>query len=331
MAKVIKSAIQYSLALALLVGMIWWSNPGEVGVALSNLTLEWVLLIALVAIALLWASVLKWRLFLEYFGESPSTWKLSRAYLIGYFVNAFLPSQMGGDVARSLSVGRSIGQYQAATATILERYTGLVAMLVLSFIVMWFAAGITWQIKSLVVVASIGVVVLTFFALSPKLFSLLTRIRVGEKFIRSLSKIQSSFVTARESPLLLIKGMMWSFVFHGAAIFNVYIIAHAVGWDNASFADLVTVVPIILLLGNIPLTPSNIGIQEGVYLFFLSSIGCSKHEALAIALILRAKTYVLAGLGWVAWISEKAVLEKQNRSSAQVGRAEELSLNTPSL
>ena len=59
---------------------------------------------------------------------------LFNLYLVGYFVNLFMPSYLGGDLVRSWYAGKEIGQHEALAATILERYTGFVAMIVLAIL-----------------------------------------------------------------------------------------------------------------------------------------------------------------------------------------------------
>ena len=68
--------------------------------------------------------------------------------------------------------------------------------------------------------------------------------------------------------------------------------------DYASFI----VLPLILTIGALPLTPSGLGIQEGAFVFFLHGIGASEEQALLIALILRAKSVILALLGGLVFI-----------------------------
>jgi uncharacterized protein (TIRG00374 family) len=102
---------------------------------------------------------------------------------------------------------------------------------------------------------------------------------------------------------LLVKVGLLSFLFHILTVVNTVAVASAVGWTTAPWADLFVVVPLILLVGAVPISPQGLGLQEGAFVFFLHSVGASTGEALAIALVLRAKSYVLALFGAVAWVS----------------------------
>src|SRR5262249_45104387 len=70
------------------------------------------------AVAVLFASfvvaALRWQLFLDAAGVPSTRGQTVGAYLIGMFANNFLPSQMGGDVARVFLVGGAGTRMRAA-------------------------------------------------------------------------------------------------------------------------------------------------------------------------------------------------------------------------
>jgi uncharacterized membrane protein YbhN (UPF0104 family) len=86
---------------------------------------------------------------------------------------------------------------------------------------------------------------------------------------------------------------------------NTKLAADAVGWDAASISGLFVVVPLVLLVSIIPLTPNGIGLQEGAFLFFLERIGAARSEALAVGLIIRAKVTIIGLIGGILWLSAK--------------------------
>jgi uncharacterized membrane protein YbhN (UPF0104 family) len=93
-----------------------------------------------------------------------------------------------------------------------------------------------------------------------------------------------------------------SITFHLLTVVNTVAVATAVGWASPPWGDLFVVVPLILLVGAVPISPHGLGLQEGAFVFFLHSVGATTGQALAIALVLRAKSYVLALVGALGWI-----------------------------
>ena len=278
----------------------------QVGVAelineLSKISLAAVLYLVLISVLLIYISALKWKLFLEVFSHTVSVYKLFCLYLVGYFVNLLLPSYIGGDAVRSWQIGKKVGQHQALAATVLERYTGGLAMLSMAFIFMWLVSQITWQIRLAVLLVCLAYFLLSLFVISPYLTGVLKFLRLPENLIKHAVKIRDALNFARGNIRLFLSAMLLSYTFHIFTVVNVMAAAYAIGWYEAPFLDLVVVLPIILLIGSLPLTPSGLGLQEGAFFFFLQGLGATPGEAVAVAVILRAKSYLLALFGGVAW------------------------------
>jgi uncharacterized protein (TIRG00374 family) len=269
----------------------------ELVAALSSLTIPIVLLLLLISIVLIYLSCIKWQYFVEAFGQRISIFRLFAYYLIGYFVNLFVPSYLGGDLARSFYVGKKIGQHKAFAATILERYMGLVAMLVLALFFMWFVDLVAIEIKLVVLFFAIILMFVTFLALSPSALNGIRRLPFGDKVFNHLQKVQESFRLARSKPTLLVKTLLLSFLFHILTVINTLAAAYAVGWNEVPVIDLFIVLPLILLIGSLPLAPSGLGLQEGAFVFFLVGIGASPAEAFGVAIVLRAKHLLLSLTG----------------------------------
>jgi len=271
--------------------------------ALSDVTGWDLCIIFAISFALVLVSVLKWRLFLERLGMSASVTHLFRLYLVGYFVNLIMPSALGGDVVRSLYVGKDIDKVRAMSATLLERYTGFIAMVVMGFVAVWFAPAVSAEITTATVVIGFVAFALTVVLLTGRLVWLSQLLRVPTKFHSKLVRMQEGFTWGLSDAKLLSQAGILSLAFHLLTIVNTAAVAHAVGWHEAPWGDLFVVVPLILLVGAIPVSPQGLGIQEGAFLYFLHAVGATTGQALAVALLLRAKSYVLALFGGILWLT----------------------------
>ena len=117
------------VSVSLLVWLVMMADPARVWAAWRAADLRLIgmaLLIQLGGVAL---SAYKWRLLLAGRGQhQPYAWVLA-AYLVGQFANNFLPTTVGGDALRVAQLGRRIGSYaEAAASVFLERLTGFVAL-----------------------------------------------------------------------------------------------------------------------------------------------------------------------------------------------------------
>lgn len=293
------------LGVCAICALAFWVDIHELLGALSQLTLSAVLGLALLAAALIYVSALKWGLFLNELGARESTLRLFALYLVGYFVNLLLPSYVGGDALRSWYVGKNFRQHDAAAATILERYTGLVAMVALALVFVWFPKAVSGQVKAAVLLVAFGVAALTIMARSARLLQMLSHNKRAAVITPHLLKVQACFAVAAANKKLLLKALALSFLYHSLTVVNTMMAAYAVGWYDAPLLDLFVVLPLILLIGALPLTPQGLGIQEGAFYFFLHGVGATSAQALGVALVLRAKSYVLALIGGVIWLNLK--------------------------
>lgn len=301
----LKNLFAFSL-LGLLFVIVDWRQLIS---ALSELTLVSIVNLLVVSLLLVVISTLKWKLFLKELGGDVPLWRLFKLYLVGYFVNLIVPSYIGGDVVRSFYAGKQAGQHEAATATILERYTGLVAMITIALAFVWFVDIVTFEIKVAVVLCSLGLAAITALALWAERMRFVSNVIKQASISNHLGKVQAGLSLARQNRPLLLKTLGLSYLFHTFTILNTLIAAYAVGWNDAPVLDLFVVVPLILLIGSLPVSPAGLGIQEGAFFFFLTGIGALPGQALGVAIVLRAKGYLLAMLGGLIWLKVRREVE----------------------
>ncbi len=300
-----------AFGLGVLALLLWAVDFRKLVDAFSNLTVESIIYLVLMSVVLIYVSALKWEMFIEILGGAIPVSRLFRLYVVGYFVNLVLPSYLGGDAVRSYYAGKKMGQHEALAATILERYTGLVAMVALGIFASLVNGVVPWQIKIAMILIGLGLVVITIVALSSGAITLLEKVPRLEGVTKHLYKIQDGLHLARRNKQLLAKALAFSFAYHLLTVVNTIVAATAVGWWNPPFVDLVVVLPLILLVSAIPVSPSGLGIQEGAWVFFLQSVGATPAAAMGIALVLRAKSYIIAFLGYFCWQYEEAARKEE--------------------
>lgn len=310
-------AIKIAVGLALITLLVYFTGTRDLLEALSNITFGAVAALALIAFCMIYVSSLKWRLFLQRHGNSPSIMRLCSLYLVGYFVNLVMPSYVAGDVVRSLYVAKSGERHEAFSATFLERYTGLVAMVFMALIGVCISSAVTYQIQVAVVVVAIGLVCGSWIAFTDAGRWLCARLPLKKAPIEHLQRIRRALQFGVQDPGLLAKAGLLSLLFHILTVVNTIAVAYAVGWTSPPAVELCVVVPLILLVGAIPLSPQGLGIQEGAFFYFLQTVGATPEQAMAVGLVLRAKSYVLALFGGFIWMGLRS---ESNASTDSLGK-----------
>ena len=297
--------IKYLLAVFIFAMLFYIVDLQALLNVFSNLTIEIIVLLILISILLVYISALKWSLFLNSKERNVSAIKLFNLYLMGYFINLILPSYIGGDVARSWYAGKVSGQKKAFSATIMERLTGFIAMMLMGVLAVFLVPDLSQEIRLAVVIIGLGLFLGIFLIFNNSFFKIFKIIPFINKFYQQILEVQDILKTSFKNKSLLSKTLFLSFLFHCFAVVNTYYAGVAVGWTNIPVADLFVVLPLILLIGAIPITPSGLGLQEGAFFYFLTMLGASPEEALGVGLVLRAKVYLLAIFGGIVFLLEK--------------------------
>ena len=316
----------------LLAFLFFFVDLRALGAAFAQLTVTYVVYLILLSVVLIWISCVKWRLFIRVGGYDASLTHLMKLYVIGYFFNVFMPSFVGGDIVRSIQLGSHLeDQTQALVATFLERFTGLLAMIVLAVLFVLCGAQVAAGLRLTVLLVGVGAIVATTISFSSTLSSLcfapLLRIcrllrlgQLAEKLETSLLRAQASLVVIRHDHLLLLKAMALSFLYQLFAVINTYVAARAIGWNDVGFGELFIVVPLVLLVSSIPATPSGLGLQEGAFVFFLKRVGATAAQGFAVGLIMRAKNILIALLGGLLWLGLRRDEKEQLDVAGEVAK-----------
>ncbi|MFN8388982.1 MAG: lysylphosphatidylglycerol synthase transmembrane domain-containing protein [Bdellovibrionota bacterium] len=310
-------SLRMVLALALLVGLVYLVGASDVLHVLARIEPQYIVYLLLLSVVLIWVSCVKWRLFIRAWGHDASVLHLMKIYTITYFYNVFAPSFLMGDLARSYHLGKKLeNQRDAFVATFLERLTGLLAMVLLGTMFVAVGARATNGVEAAILAAAFLVLVASLVLFSEMAYNFATSIalsltrlcglkKITAKLEKLFSEISKAVDTARRNEALFAKAMLWSVFFHFGTVVNTYVAARAIGWENPDFGGLCIIVPLVLLVGIAPITPSGIGIQEGAFMFFLQRIGATRPESLGVGLVLRAKMLVTGFVGYCLWLTLK--------------------------
>lgn len=301
-----KKALQYVLAVALIFLFVFIADAKTFIAALMGLKIEVLIVFLLISLVLVAISSLKWQLFLRHLtGETPSLFYLIKLYLVGYFVNGFLPSYVGGDVARSYYLGKKLGHHDTVAATILERYSGILSLIFLGVISGLVSDAIPLVMELLMIGLFVCVILATIFIINVDIEKLSQKIPKLSKYSQHTHKVQKAIKLGVTHPGLMFLAILLSLLFHSFAVLNTAIAGYAMGWFDPPLVEIGAVLPFILLMGSLPLLPQGLGLQEGAFFYFLQIVGATGPQAIGAALLLRAKVFILAAIGWVLWLGKR--------------------------
>lgn len=306
--------IKAACSLLFLTFLVWYAGRQDLASVVRRADPFYLALCVLLSPVLVAASTWKWSAVLRQEGHPSRFGALFASYLVGYFFSNFLPSNVGGDVARSYRVGRAIGDQAAAAASIVvERVTGLLGLLALAVTMPWLRPDLALHPALLIpsAAALAGLLVLLaagFFPWRGSVTSVPAQSwwgRVRALILRFAARSGQALATVRSDPGYLFRLLALTALFYALAMLNVWLAFRAFGATPA-LADLAAVLPAALLVAMIPVSLGSLGLAEGAYVFYFGLVGMDPALTLVMSLLLRAKILLLGSAGGIVyWGREK--------------------------
>jgi uncharacterized protein (TIRG00374 family) len=267
-----------------------------------------VLLIAAILIGVLinMVSAFKWYMLTQARALGAGYWRIFAYYLVGQFYNMFLPTSVGGDFVRSYELGKFSGRQADALASVfVERYTGVVTLLVVATLAVLSQLARFNQsfIVFTLVAFGLGLGFIAWLVFDPKLYRVIrdfiqARMALSTKIFNKLDTLLAAIAVYKQQPSTIALAMLNSVVFYFVAVVNVYLTALVFN-SEVSFLDMLIATPIIMLIMNLPISIGNIGLMEVGYVSILELMGYGAELGLAIMLLMRFKSLFDAALGGV--------------------------------
>ncbi len=249
-----------------------------------------------------------WQILLRSKKITVGLWRLLGFYYIGRFFNMFMPTSMGGDVARIWDLSKHTGEnYEAFASVFMERFIGMVVLATVSGIVLLAHPDpLPLIIHSLLFVIGL-VLFLLLLVFEKRIFyfvsNLLSPIHSSiAKIFSKLELVHQAVYEYKNDKKTLLFVVSISSLFYMLAVINVWISAQAFD-DGIRFADMLLAVPAIMLIMNLPVSIGGLGVMEAAYTTIFVLFGYSPGPALATALLMRFKTIVNAIVGGIVHLS----------------------------
>lgn len=232
----------------------------------------------------------RWHLLLRAQGIVISFARTSSITMIGQFFNSFLLGSTGGDILKAYYGTKETekSKTEAVTAVLADRLLGLFFMLLFAVFFMFPNMHLLLVNKRLTL--------LTLFTLGMFLVCLLLVLAAGHG--KLLSKILDFFSKrtflqraleackkmARQKTLIL-KVFFLSMLLNAFCVLQFYTIAYDLGLHIAMI-QLAVIVPMIICISSLPITPSGLGVRENLYVIMLGApmLAIPPTQALALSL-----------------------------------------------
>jgi hypothetical protein len=305
-----------SLTFAEQVRASWTIGPVGLWETISGVSIVWLLASFVFMGATIFIGVIRWRLVMAVQGLHLSLGRATGISLVAHFFNSFLLGSTGGDLLKAYfaAAETSHKKAEAVTTVVVDRLLGLFAMLL--FVSLMALAN--WNIVMsqqrfiavmLVVLGMLfvsGLVVVLSFWAGPtkprlKFEAFLARLPKGEVLVRCIEACHAF----GEKPGFLPRVLGWSMLLSLACVLQIVALGFGLGQPMGEhFRVLLLIVPAIICISALPITPSGIGVRENLYVLLLSAtaIGIEAKTALSLSLLALAGSLLWSLIGGAVYL-----------------------------
>lgn len=245
-------------------------------------------------------SALRWTILLRAAGVSLGLGRAVRLYFVGYFFNFFLPTTVGGDVARAMGVGRGTPLPVVGGSILVERLLGFGCLLLIGLFASYAVDSLAVARRVLLLAATVFVAGTATVLLLP-----LPEVRRDGWTGRVLGGLRKTALEVRAygfHPGALAWGVALSLGWQLALVVANALLSQALG-GVAPFRSLLALVPVVQAVTMIPVSFGGLGVREMGYEFFFRAAGHDPAGALALGVAFLGVAVALALVGGGAYLA----------------------------
>jgi uncharacterized membrane protein YbhN (UPF0104 family) len=298
--------VKLALSLLLLAVLFLRTDLSDLGNAVREARPGWVVAAFIGYVLSQVVSAARWMMLARPVGFDQSFGHFFGAYFAGLYMNLFAPSTVAGDIGRALFVARPNKRKTLAfTSVLADRGLGFVVLVFIGAIAILAQPAYRLPLPLYYSAWVVPPATLIGWLYGPTLL-----VRVLGPANRWRRLVERDLEAYWKDSRLLVSTSVIAALMHVMQIEAQVLLAWALGIDVPR-GFFYIFVPVVNILGMLPVTFNGIGIREGGYVFFLAGLGIARHSALALGLLSSGvvlATGVGGGIVFALWKPQLPIL-----------------------
>ncbi|MFQ5598702.1 MAG: lysylphosphatidylglycerol synthase transmembrane domain-containing protein, partial [Nitrospiria bacterium] len=309
-----------------LIGFIFYKTDiDSLLVRMQSVNIYWLALMLLLPHMNIVLSSIKWQWLLNALGISVRLPQLVSLYMIGTFFSNFLPSMVGGDVVRTFQLSRDTRETASViAATFAERFCGVTALISFFFLVLIHQDIYTLfpSISGLALLVLIGyctIILLIFKQKDLGFLASLRRLKILGKTLEILEESHLKLIQYKDKKQTIVASYFISVLFYMIGMCTVFVAAQSLDIE-IDVKVISIVIPLVLLIGLLPISLGGLGLNEGSYVFFFTMFGATEIKLPTLAAwACRADILQITGATYAARLMLRRRNSRRESGSVAVG------------
>jgi hypothetical protein len=260
---------------------------------LRSVSVSWLVLGVSGFLLAVFFTAMRWRALLGVQEVRIGAWEALRLTVLGEFFNNLVPGTVGGDLVKAYyAIGHTHLRSGVLVSVVLDRLLGLAMLALLSVVMVLTLLVLEMEslsriylslIASLICLGMIGLTLVLVLSRRLRARLHLQRLLQRLPLSRHLEEAGLAARTYRTHWKEIFSAAGITFLAHVSWISGVWLVSRSVGLEIPYYMYVVYV-PLIYILGAVPITPGGVGLVEKLYVAFLPA---NPAGVLALALLVR--------------------------------------------
>lgn len=238
---------------------------------------------------LIFLGVLRWNALLRILKHDLSFGRIFVSYCGGLFFNTFLPSSIGGDIARTVDLSLHTKDISSIMATVfLDRLFGFVGLVLVAFFGFFlsYCYGITENTKLIAIIFFLTLIVCaTFLVLFSKKAFLLFHAVIPFKFLKDfMEQFHRSCYVFRFEKKALAQTFVLSLFIQAGMSFVMYFTGLSLG-ISVPLVYYMVFIPMVSVVSFLPISIGGLGVRDNAAVVLFSRIGVAADRVAAMTLL----------------------------------------------
>jgi hypothetical protein len=307
--KFARNTLRLGIGLGIIVFILTKINLREMLSVLHQSLFQWPWLVlgTLISVVCLLIGTERWKIILDAQGLKMAWSRVFCITLIGQFFNSFMFGSTGGDLARAFYAAKETHhkKTEAVATVVIDRMIGLVMLNLIAAVMLatrykFYVSHWSTHLPALLMIGMIAATVAALFVVYNirffKGWPILRSIEYHPKIGPVVRRMLISIYLYHRRGKVLFKTSLLTLLIHSLIILQCFCFGKSLQ-INITILDYFTVIPLIISLAAIPITPGGLGVREGLAVTMLGALNVSAHQALPLSLMIYLVSVALSLFG----------------------------------
>ncbi len=277
---------------------------------------QWLVTAILMFFLCMCIGIVRWKIILDAQELRMSLTRVSSVYFIGQFFNSFMFGSTGGDVVRAYYTTKETHhkKTEAVATIIIDRVIGMVALFLIACVMLIMKAKFYLNHPKTHIPVLLMMIMIITATLGLSIICNLDRFKGWPIFRRInnhhwlgpvIQRMVMAFNLYRRKTSVLIVTLLLSVCNQIFIVLLCYCLGKSLQ-IHLGIIEYLSVIPLIMSIAAIPITPGGLGVREGLSVTLLGTMGVSNTQALPLSLMVYAIAIAWSLVGGIIFLGYSA-------------------------